>query len=110
MGVEVKRFVVGGVNLLDLGARAWTVHVCEVDGCWVSEWECWRLLGGGPDRVGEDMWMDVVEVSASELCVLHDVVVVAVDAVHADVSADVTAREEEEDGEWSCVCNCLLFV
>ncbi|KAJ1165348.1 hypothetical protein NDU88_005776 [Pleurodeles waltl] len=56
--------------------------------------------------------MDVVEVSASEVCVLHDVVmvVVAVHAVHAGVSADVTVRkEEEEEGETVeaadvCVC------
>ncbi|KAJ1190508.1 hypothetical protein NDU88_007246 [Pleurodeles waltl] len=45
--------------------------------------------------------MDVVEVSASEVCVLHDVMmVVAVDAVHAVVSADVTVKEDEkEEGE-----------
>ncbi|KAJ1144227.1 hypothetical protein NDU88_010528 [Pleurodeles waltl] len=55
----------------------------------------------GADRVGEDkgdVWMDDVEVSASDVWVLHDVVmvVVAVDAVHAGVSVDVTVREKEE--------------
>ncbi|KAJ1197640.1 hypothetical protein NDU88_001496 [Pleurodeles waltl] len=58
----------------------------------------------GADRVGEDKgdtWMDVVEVSTSEMCVLLDVVmmVAAVDAVQAGVSVDVTVREEEEEGE-----------
>ncbi|KAJ1131825.1 hypothetical protein NDU88_010157 [Pleurodeles waltl] len=47
--------------------------------------------------------MDVVEVSASEVCELHGVVmlVVDVDAVHAGLSVDVTVREveEEEEGE-----------
>ncbi|KAJ1176788.1 hypothetical protein NDU88_002055 [Pleurodeles waltl] len=57
------------------------------------------LMERGADRVGDDKgdaWMDVVEVSASEVCVLHDVVVVAVAAVHAGVSVNVTVREEEE--------------
>ncbi|KAJ1082652.1 hypothetical protein NDU88_002817 [Pleurodeles waltl] len=56
----------------------------------------------GADRVGEDTghtWMDEVEVPASEVCVLLGVVmlVVAVDAVHARVSVDVTVREVEEE-------------
>ncbi|KAJ1154696.1 hypothetical protein NDU88_007439 [Pleurodeles waltl] len=57
-------------------------------------------------RVGEDTgdaWMDVVEVSPSEVYVLLGVVllVVAVEAVHAGVSVDVTVTEmeDEEEGE-----------
>ncbi|KAJ1152893.1 hypothetical protein NDU88_005667 [Pleurodeles waltl] len=73
------------------------------------------------DRVGEDtgdMWMDVVEVSASEVCVLLGVVILVmdVDAVHAGVSMDVTVREVEEGDEGDtggsgcgCVCNCLVL-
>ncbi|KAJ1139992.1 hypothetical protein NDU88_006353 [Pleurodeles waltl] len=126
MGLEVEGVVVGGVRLLDLGAGAWAVCACEVDGCWVSE--CLRLcpLGGRTDTVGEDTgdkWMDVEEVSAREVCVMLGVVMLVVDveAVHAGVSVDVTEREveEEEEGEtveivyvivpatvW-CLCECL---
>ncbi|KAJ1164502.1 hypothetical protein NDU88_004939 [Pleurodeles waltl] len=52
-----------------------------------------------------DTWMDVVEVSASEVCVLLGVVmvVVAVEAVHADVSVNVTVSEEEEVEEGETV-------
>ncbi|KAJ1113463.1 hypothetical protein NDU88_001708 [Pleurodeles waltl] len=55
----------------------------------------------GTDRVGEhrgDACMNVVEVSASEVCVLLGVVmlVVDVDVVYDDVSVDVTGREVEE--------------
>ncbi|KAJ1096952.1 hypothetical protein NDU88_002082 [Pleurodeles waltl] len=93
----------------------------EVDGCWVSECKRLRLLGGGADRVGEDkqdVRMDVLEVSASEVGVLHDVVmvVVAVDVVHAGVIADVTVREEEEEEEgrqwrqWMLACVKLSIV
>ncbi|KAJ1090367.1 hypothetical protein NDU88_003500 [Pleurodeles waltl] len=78
--------------------------------------------------VGEDtgeVCMDVVEVSASDVCVLLGVVmmlVVDIDVVHAGVSVDVTGwevEEEEEEGEtveavdvivsaneW-CLCECL---
>ncbi|KAJ1084186.1 hypothetical protein NDU88_004338 [Pleurodeles waltl] len=91
-----------------------------------SVYGLWR----GADRVGEEKeyeWMYVVVASASEVVVLHEVVMVVIahvvcgvhvcrsavvtvgkfvqvagsgtdDAVHAGVSADVTVREEE-DGE-----------
>ncbi|KAJ1097415.1 hypothetical protein NDU88_002534 [Pleurodeles waltl] len=80
-------------------------------------------------RVGEDTedaCMDIVEVSASEVCVLLGVVmlVVDVDAVHAGLSVDEIVREveeEEEEGEtveavdvvvsatvW-CLCECLCL-
>ncbi|KAJ1107356.1 hypothetical protein NDU88_004747 [Pleurodeles waltl] len=67
--------------------------------------------------------MDVVEVSASGMCVLLGVVmlVVDVDAVHAGVSVDVTGRKvkEEEEGETvdvvvsstvGCLHECLRHV
>ncbi|KAJ1216212.1 hypothetical protein NDU88_003818 [Pleurodeles waltl] len=60
----------------------------------VQDWE------GGTDTVGEDtgdVCMAVVEVSASEVCVLLGVVVVDEDVVHAGVSVDGTGREVEEE-------------
>ncbi|KAJ1180441.1 hypothetical protein NDU88_005662 [Pleurodeles waltl] len=59
----------------------------------------------GAGTVGEDrgdMCMAVVEVSASEVCVLLGVVLMLVvddDVVHADVSVDGTGKEVEEEGE-----------
>ncbi|KAJ1127864.1 hypothetical protein NDU88_006257 [Pleurodeles waltl] len=67
-------------------------------------WLSWKTNAAttDDDRVGEDkqdVWMKVVEVSASDVSVLHVavMVVVAVDALYAVVSADVTVREEEEE-------------
>ncbi|KAJ1187027.1 hypothetical protein NDU88_003806 [Pleurodeles waltl] len=60
---------------------------------------------GGTDTVGEDTGdtcMDVVEVSASEVCVLLGVVMmlaVDIDVLHAGVSVDITGREVEEEEE-----------
>ncbi|KAJ1181736.1 hypothetical protein NDU88_006936 [Pleurodeles waltl] len=128
MGVEDEGVVVGGVCLLDLGAGAWVVCCCEVDGCWVSECMCLCTVGERGQTVGEDtgdVCMDVVEVSASEVCVLLGVVMMLVvdgDAVHAGVGVEVTGWEveEQEEGEtveivdvvvsateWCGACVCL---
>ncbi|KAJ1207794.1 hypothetical protein NDU88_003184 [Pleurodeles waltl] len=65
--------------------------------------------GGGTDKVGEDtgdVCTAVVEVSASEVCVLLGVVVMLVvdDGVeHAGVSVDGTGREVKKDEEGEIV-------
>ncbi|KAJ1217475.1 hypothetical protein NDU88_005069 [Pleurodeles waltl] len=107
-----RRFGSGGRGsgcgrcLLCLGAGAWAGCCCEVDGCWVSECLSLCTLGGDTDTVGEDtgdVCMVVRVVSASEVCVLIGVLVMAEvdeDVVHASVSVDATGMEVEgEEGD-----------
>ncbi|KAJ1209780.1 hypothetical protein NDU88_005153 [Pleurodeles waltl] len=95
--------VTGSIPLRLPGPGSFTLRTCALDPFrmvttgpvdWVGE--------GGTDTVGEDtgdLCMAVVEVSASEVCVLLGVVVMLVlddGVVHAGVSVDVTGREVEE--------------
>ncbi|KAJ1128146.1 hypothetical protein NDU88_006525 [Pleurodeles waltl] len=103
------RVGVDGIGPVDSVAdvRGWVCDTLAIRAGWGGLHLC--TLGADTDTVGEDtgdMCMAVVEVSASEVCVLLSLVMMLVvddDVVHAGESVDMAGREVvagEEGRQW----------